>query len=112
MKRAPSSVVAAGCAALLLYATPGHAADCTALLHAPFATLPDARTTISSAVDVPASADLPAHCQVRGLVAPAVHFEVRLPADWNGKFLHEGCGGLCGDLRPATCDDALARRSA
>lgn len=109
------------CAALLLAllflaAAPGRAGaeapDCAGLLRHSFATLPDAPTTISSAVDVPASADLPAHCQVRGFVAPQVRFEVRLPRDWNGKFLHQGCGGLCGDVQPATCDDALARRYA
>jgi Tannase and feruloyl esterase len=85
---------------------------CAALLKQSFATLSDAPTTISSAVDVPASADLPAHCQVRGFVAPQVRFEVRLPRNWNGKFLHQGCGGLCGDMQPATCDDALARNYA
>lgn len=100
--------------ALLLTAT-AEAAEgpaCAALLRSSFSTLPDAPTTVSSAVEVAATADLPAHCQVRGFVAPQVRFEVRLPVDWNGKFLHQGCGGLCGDLQPATCDDALARKYA
>ena len=86
--------------------------DCAALLREALAGLPDALTTISSAQPVPASADLPAHCQVRGFVAPQVRFEVRLPENWNGKFLHQGCGGLCGDVLPSTCDDALARNYA
>jgi feruloyl esterase len=66
---------------------------------------------------VAATADLPAHCQVQGFVAPQVNFEVRLPlpdgaAPWNGRFLMQGCGGLCGGVQPATCDDALARHYA
>jgi feruloyl esterase len=99
---------------LAALALPARAAapDCAALLQASFAGLPDAPTTLASAVPVPATPDLPAHCAVRGIVAPAVNFELRLPVDWNGKFLHQGCGGLCGQVQPATCDDALARRYA
>jgi feruloyl esterase len=97
---------------LVVTANPVLAADCAALLRQSFADLPDAATTLTGAVAVPASADLPAHCQVRGVIAPQVRFEVRLPDDWNGKFLHQGCGGLCGEVLPATCDDALARRYA
>jgi feruloyl esterase len=85
---------------------------CAALAGLSFADLPDAPTTISSAQVVPAGADLPAHCRVQGFVAPQVRFEIRLPEDWNGKLLHQGCGGLCGAVQPATCDDALARRYA
>ncbi len=108
-----SRVFGIGIAALLfISAAPGHAADCAALLRESFSGLPDAPTTISSAQGVAASADLPAHCQVRGFVAPQVRFEVRLPDDWNGKFLHQGCGGLCGEAESATCDDALARNYA
>jgi len=111
-----SSVAASVVALLLLAGNPGSAAAdgpvCAVLSKHSFATLPDAPTTITSATEVPASADLPAHCQVRGFVAPQVRFEVRLPAGWNGKFLHQGCGGLCGDVQPATCDDALSRNYA
>ena len=99
------------CAATGLHAEDS-SGDCAALLRQSFANLPDSPTTISSARHVPASADLPAHCQVQGFVAPAVNFEVRLPDHWNGKFLHQGCGGLCGTVQPATCDDALARNYA
>jgi feruloyl esterase len=106
--------IASAAALLAVLALPARAAasDCAALLQASFAGVPDAPTTLVSAVAVPATPDLPAHCAVRGTVAPAVNFEVRLPADWNGKFLHQGCGGLCGQVQPATCDDALARRYA
>lgn len=45
------------------------------------------------------SAELPAHCRVRGLIRPAIHFELRMPIEaWNDKFYMAGCGGLCGRL--------------
>jgi Tannase and feruloyl esterase len=37
------------------------------------------------------------YCQVRGKIAPAVGFEVRLPmSHWTQRFVQTGCGGLCG----------------
>lgn len=51
-----------------------------------------------SATTVAATDDLPAFCSVRGYVRPAINFEVRLPADWNGGFYMAGCGGFCGQL--------------
>lgn len=40
------------------------------------------------------------YCEVTGVIAPAIHFEVRLPlAGWTQRFLETGCGGLCGMLR-------------
>jgi len=52
---------------------------------------------------------LPAHCVVTGVVASyreagrdyGVRFELRLPQDWNGRFLFQGGGGLDGSVRPA-----------
>jgi feruloyl esterase len=63
---------------------------------------------------MPAENGLPAHCRVQGYVAPQVNFELRmpLPAQWNGRFLMQGCGGLCGSVQPATCEDVLARNYA
>jgi feruloyl esterase len=75
--------------------------------------LPDAPTSLTAAEAIAASDDLPAHCRIRGYVAPQVRFELRLPiTDWNQKLLMQGCGGLCGDIRSASCDDALARNYA
>jgi feruloyl esterase len=56
-------------------------------------------TNLLSASVVPATADLPEHCRVLGVIRPAINFEVRLPtSDWNGKFYMAGCGGFCGRL--------------
>ena len=38
-------------------------------------------------------------CHVSGYVVPNVAFELLLPAaHWNGRFLHVGCGGMCGTI--------------
>lgn len=53
---------------------------------------------------------LPAFCKVRGVIRErtgsdgkqyGIRFEVRLPANWNGKFLFQGGGGLDGSLGAA-----------
>lgn len=74
---------------------PAYAAqDCAGL-----ANLKIENTNLLSAVEVPASGDLPAFCRVLGYVRPAINFEIRLPLqDWNGKFYMAGCGGLCGSI--------------
>jgi len=50
---------------------------------------------------------LPAHCEVEGIMHErtgvdgqhyAIRFHMRLPADWNGRFLFEGGGGTNGNL--------------
>ena len=71
-------------------------------------TLPD--TTIESAVSVP-PASLPPFCQVKGVVAPAVRFEVWLPvaADWNGRFEGVGNGAFAGFINAASLSVALRR---
>jgi tannase/feruloyl esterase len=69
-----------------------------------------------SAGATPASANgppgvaLPAHCRVQGTLNPrrtpsgesfGIGFELRLPENWNGRFLLTGGGGLDGVLNPA-----------
>jgi len=58
----------------------------------------------------PISITAPAHCQIQGALAPhtgldgksyAIGYELRLPANWNGKFIFQGGGGSDGVLRPA-----------
>ena len=43
---------------------------------------------------------LPKYCKVRGTISKRVKFELRLPKDWNGRFMMAGCGGFCGELMP------------
>lgn len=57
-----------------------------------------ARTTISSAEVVPATATSPEYCRVRGHVDDEINFELGLPTTWNGKFHHTGGGGFVGSI--------------
>jgi hypothetical protein len=60
-----------------------------------------------------AETDIPGYCRVTGVVAPDIEFQLRLPvADWNGRFLMQGCGGMCGIVSMESCDDALVRNFA
>ena len=53
---------------------------------------------------------MPAHCVVEGAINPrtgaggqsfAIGFELRLPANWNGRLLFQGGGGMDGVLNEA-----------
>jgi hypothetical protein len=73
-------------------------------------------TTITLAQLNPATATLPEHCQIQGLLrartgiaGPAAtpqlyetKFEVRLPTLWNGRYMFQGGGGTEGSLPAAT----------
>jgi feruloyl esterase len=57
-----------------------------------------------------ASFNLPRHCLVRGMInrrvgaggrTYGIGFELRLPVDWNGRFLFQGGAGLDGVVAPA-----------
>jgi hypothetical protein len=73
---------------------------CSALTQRDFAAIPDAPTALFSAQVVPAKAQTPEYCEVKGYVTPQVQFEVRLPTqNWNRRYLQVGCGGYCGSLR-------------
>ncbi|MER5439754.1 tannase/feruloyl esterase family alpha/beta hydrolase [Streptomyces sp. NPDC002790] len=38
-------------------------------------------------------------CVVKGVIAPQIHFELRLPqTGWQANYLQLGCGGLCGNV--------------
>ena len=56
---------------------------------------------IGSAVAMPASATVAAHCKVSGLIAPKLNFELRLPQAWNRKLHYGGGGGYNGIIPPA-----------
>lgn len=74
--------------------------------------LPDAASVITAVEPVTASADLPAYCRFKGTIAPQIHFELRLPEDWNGKLMMQGCGGMCGWINMGATEDSLTRRYA
>lgn len=88
--------------------------DCTALLSRIGAL---SQTSITAVNTVAAGSlkvggkDVPEHCQVLGKmherVSPvdgktyAIGFEIRLPKNWNGRFYHQGNGGIDGAVLPA-----------
>lgn len=53
--------------------------------------------TIETATLIPASADAPERCRVKGLIQPEIQFEVNLPASWNRRFYMFGNGGYAGE---------------
>jgi hypothetical protein len=76
---------------------------------------------LSFAGPPPVSVSAPAHCLVQGALAPhvgidgknyAIGYELRLPENWNGKFVFQGGGGSDGVLRPAIGVQATGETSA
>lgn len=100
----------------LSQAAPGALVGNCADLVARFAGL--ANTTLTASTDVAAGAltvggqPVPAHCRVTGKMfertstvdgnAYAISFEIRLPLAWNGRFFHQGNGGIDGSVSTAT----------
>jgi feruloyl esterase len=76
------------------------AESCAALGQADFSAIPGASTTIVSATPVSASSNTLgdyAGCEVNGLIAPQIQFQLMLPTqNYQGKYLQLGCGGYCG----------------
>ena len=98
---------AARCTALAAYATARAEANPA---RAKFAQIPDAPTALIKAAVIPAERDQPEVCQVDGVVAPNINFELRMPTTaWNGKFMHYGCGGACGVVYRPQLEEPLAR---
>ncbi|BCS95280.1 putative esterase [Desulfoluna limicola] len=60
---------------------------------APLPELPD--VTLTSVTDE--TQPVP-HCKVAGVIGPEIHFELLLPANWNGKFVMGGGGGFVGSV--------------
>ena len=73
---------------------------CAALAQADFSGISGASTTIVSATPVSASKNTLgkyAGCEVSGLIAPQIQFQLILPTqNFQGKYLQLGCGGYCG----------------
>jgi feruloyl esterase len=110
-------VLRIGLGALLYLAfanVPAFAANCTpAALNA----LGVDSMTIASATVVPAAPPDPDYCDVKGSVATSgegaepgsANFEIKLPVNWNQKFVFNGVGGLAGSLTSSAnpADQAL-----
>src|SRR5210317_1253238 len=62
-------------------------------------TLPD--VTVSSAIRE--SSPTP-HCKVSGVIGTEIGFELRLPDNWNSKFIMGGSGGFAGNFANAAHD--------
>lgn len=97
------------------------AARCSDIAQTMQGAWPDATTRITNAVwhaepyTQPAAGrnpaiDFPAHCEISGSLQQregyageqyAINFQVRMPADWNGRFLFQGGGGTNGVVRDA-----------
>jgi pimeloyl-ACP methyl ester carboxylesterase len=89
-------------------------------------TLPEHRVVIREAREIPASAPdvtpaAPAHCRVDGVIDErtgrdgkpyGIGFAVALPAEWNGRFLFQGGGGLNGSVQPPVGGGYAGGRSA
>jgi feruloyl esterase len=86
--------------------------DCATLKSLPsLVSIPHFPTSIDSAADVAAAGGNPEYCDVKGLIAPQTHFEMKLPVStWQGRYLQNGCGGYCGTVSGQTfpaCDAQL-----
>jgi feruloyl esterase len=55
--------------------------------------------SINTAKYIPANDKFNAHCRITGQLLPEVGFEVRLPENWNGRFLMLGNGGFAGEIQ-------------
>jgi tannase/feruloyl esterase len=100
------------------FASVASAAECSA---SALTALGVSNMTIASATLVPAAPPNPEYCDVKGSVATSgdgagagsANFEAMLPANWNGKFVFHGVGGLAGRLsssaNPADQVQFLAR---
>ena len=74
-------------------------------------TIPGNPTSIDSATDIPAAGANPEYCDLKGMIAPQTHFEMKLPVStWQGRYLQNGCGGYCGSVSSQSfpsCDATL-----
>jgi len=64
---------------------------------------------IHSATLVAAKPNLPAHCDVRGVIAPEAGFAIKLPTAWNDRFEMVGNGGTAGTISIGAVDNAIRK---
>ncbi len=97
----------AGAATTPLAATPfTPVSNCAQVAQLDLGALPGASTEISSATLLAAKDNTQGPweaCDVHGLIAPQLQFELLLPtATWQGDYLQDGCGGYCGGVNIGT----------
>jgi Tannase and feruloyl esterase len=99
---------------------PRSRADCEALLQprSPLLTISTVQLVPAGPLVLPPAPgappipplQLPAHCLVQGALDPrtgvdgkhyAIGFQLRMPTQWNGRFVYQGGGGLDGFIAPA-----------
>ena len=78
---------------------------CTDLLTKSFG----AEVKIESATVVAATATMPEHCDVRGTIWPEAKFALKLPKEWNQRFIMVGNGGHAGTISFAAMEPGLRR---
>lgn len=106
------ATIAAALNGAVVHAESTEVSACSALEGTDFSRIPDATTKVTKATVVDADGEVPAHCRVRGYIAPQVGIDLRLPLHtWNGKFIEMGCGGFCGSTEELApwCGDAVRR---
>ena len=91
-----SFLAAAGSAIDYTVATTRPAVSCRSLVSST-----DHDVAIVSATLVEATADVPEHCRVYGVILPETRFGVHLPTGWNGRFYMQGNGGYAGNAPDA-----------
>lgn len=111
MERLKYGLLASACLISLDFAGGAHAAQKLACEGLTGEALGLKDVKILSAVPTPAGAESPvAHCLIKGVTAErtgadgkpySIHFEFRLPDDWNGRFVHQFNGGNDGVVVPA-----------
>lgn len=89
---------AIGVAFLSVAMTPSFAAAADCELDA-IPTIPDVKIVTAEAVSTPVD-----HCRIVGEIGTETGFELRLPEDWNGKFIMGGSGGFAGNFANAAQD--------
>ena len=115
---------------VMLPAAAHAAGSCSDLLQFP---VPGPGVTIEKAQDVPAGTvpappggppiplTVPAHCRVDGVIGAhtgrdgkpyGIRFALALPAQWNGRLLYQGGGGLNGSVQPPVGATAAGNTSA
>ena len=64
---------------------------------------------IHSAMLIAAKANLPEHCDVRGVIWPEAGFAIKLPTIWNDRFQMVGNGGTAGVISFGAVDGAVRK---